>query len=147
MSKIITRVEEYKQKRVEPTKNLNYQNERFITDSICFTSAELSDKVAAKAIVIMTHSGYSAYRISSMRPKANIFAFTSNRKLLTQLSLVWGVECKYYDKNVSTDETIFDIIERLTLDKDVKKGDLVLNIASTPVEEAGMSNMMKLSRV
>jgi pyruvate kinase len=147
MSQIITRIEEYKQEKIETKKNVNYQNERFITDSICFSTAELSDKVAAKAIVIMTHSGYSAYRISSMRPKANIFAFTSNRKLLTQLSLVWGVECKYYDRTVSTDETIFDIIERLTKDNDVKKGDLIVNIASMPVKETGMSNMMKLSRV
>ena len=147
MSQIIKRIEQYKQEKIQPKKNLNYQNERFITDSICFSSAELSNKVAAKAIVIMTHSGYSAYRISSMRPNANIFAFTSNKKLLTQLSLVWGVDCKYYDKTVGTDETISDIIQRLTEDNDVKKGDLIVNIASMPVKETGMSNMMKLSRV
>jgi pyruvate kinase len=147
MTQIIKRIEQYKQEKIQPKKNVNYQNERFITDSICFSSAELSNKVGAKAIVIMTHSGYSAYRISSMRPNANIFAFTSNKKLLTQLSLVWGVDCKYYDKTVGTDETISDIIERLTEDKDVKKGDLIVNIASMPVKETGMSNMMKLSRV
>jgi pyruvate kinase len=44
-----------------------------------------------KAIVTMTHSGYTAFKISSMRPKAHIFAFTSNRRILNMLNLVWGV--------------------------------------------------------
>lgn len=146
MTQIIERMEQYELK-IKTKLNPNYENERFITDSICYTSAELSNKVGAKAIVIMTHSGYSAYRISSMRPSANIYAFTSNKELLTQLNLVWGVECKYYDKTVGTDETIVDIRERLTADKDLKKGDLIINIASMPASDAGMSNMLKLSRV
>lgn len=146
MAQIIKRMEQYELK-VKTKLNPNYENERFITDSICYTSAELSNKVGARALVIMTHSGYSAYRISSMRPAANIYAFTSNKKLLTQLSLVWGVECKFYDKTVGTDETIVDIRKRLTADKDLKRGDLIINIASMPVGAAGMSNMLKLSRV
>jgi pyruvate kinase len=146
MTQIIERMEQHELK-FKTKLNPNYQNERFITDSICYTSAELSNKVGAKAIVIMTHSGYSAYRISSMRPSANIYAFTSNKELLTQLSLVWGVECKYYDKTVSTDETISDIRKVLVADDDLKKGDLIINIASMPVTDEGMSNMLKLSRV
>jgi len=146
MAQIIKRMEQYELK-TKTKLNPNYENERFITDSICYTSAELSNKVGAKALVIMTHSGYSAYRISSMRPAANIYAFTSNKELLTQLSLVWGVECKYYNKTVGTDETIVDIRKRLTADKDLKRGDLIINIASMPASAAGMSNMLKLSRV
>jgi pyruvate kinase len=146
MSKIICRIEQYELK-IKTKANINYQNERFITDSICFSSTELSNKVGAKAIVIMTHSGYSAYRISSMRPNANIYAFTSNKKLLTQLSLVWGVDCKFYDRNVGTDETIVDIKKRLINDGEVKRGDLLINIASMPAKDAGMSNMLKLSRI
>ena len=146
MAKIICRIEQYELKN-KTKANIGYQNERFITDSICFSSTELSNKVAAKALVIMTHSGYSAYRVSSMRPNANIYAFTSNKKLLTQLGLVWGVDCKYYDRDVGTDETIVDIKKRLVVDKEVKRGDLIINIASMPAKDAGMSNMVKLSRI
>lgn len=146
MTKIIRRIEQYELK-MKTKANIDYQNERFITDSICFTSTELSNNVGAKALVIMTHSGYSAYRVSSMRPRANIFAFTSNKKLLTQLGLVWGVCCKYYDRNVGTDETIVDIKKRLVIDEEVKRGDLIINIASMPAIDAGMSNMVKLSRI
>ena len=56
----------------------------------------------------MTHSGYTAFKISSQRPKSSIFVFSSNKKLLETLSLVWGVSTYYYDKTVSTDHTIAD---------------------------------------
>jgi pyruvate kinase len=98
-----------------------------------------------RAIVTMTHSGYTAFKISSMRPKASIFAFTSNPSILCMLNLVWGVRAHYYDKTVSTDHTIADIKHLLRKRGHVEKGELVINIASMPIAEKGMSNMLKLS--
>ena len=60
---------------------------RFITDSICFNACRLSRRVEAKAILTMSFSGYTAYKIASQRPQADIFVFTSNRQILTQLNL------------------------------------------------------------
>ena len=146
MVKIIGSVEKYERKRNKPP-DVHYQNERFITDSICFSAAKLAQNVKAKAIVMMTHSGYTTYRVSSMRPNASVFAFTSNRLLMTQLSLVWGVTCKYYNKSVSTDNTISDIRKILKEEKYLEKGDLLINITSMPIAEQGMTNMLKLGRV
>lgn len=80
-----------------------------------------------------------------MRPKANIHAFTNNITILTRLNLVWGVRAHYYDRDVSTDETITDIKNYLVEHRHVKKGELVVNLASMPVTAKGMSNMLKLS--
>lgn len=120
---------------------------RFITDSICFNACRLSRRVDAKAILTMSFSGYTAYKIASQRPKASIFVFTSNKKILTQLSLIWGVQGFFYDKTVSTDHTIADIKYLLKKDGTLKEGDLVINIASMPIEAHGNSNMLKLSYV
>ncbi len=120
-------------------------NERMVTDAICLASVQLAAAVEVKAIVTMTHSGYTAFKISSMRPKANIFAFTSNPAILSMLNLVWGVRAHYYDRTVSTDDTIADIKDLLRKEHYVKAGDLVVNIASMPIAEKGMSNMLKLS--
>ncbi len=119
--------------------------ERTITDSICQNSVSLSEQSDAKGIITMTNSGYTAFKISSYRPKANIFVFTDNRSILSMLSLVWGVRGFYYDKYVSTDHTIADLKLRLKREGLVKEGDLVINIASMPISERGQSNMMKLS--
>jgi pyruvate kinase len=120
---------------------------RFITDSICFNACRLSRRVEAKAILTMSFSGYTAYKIASQRPKAVIHVFTSNKQILTQLSLIWGVRGLYYDKTVSTDHTIADIKYLLKKKGLVNEGDLVINIASMPIEEHGNSNMLKLSYV
>ena len=85
------------------------KNVTYITDSICFTACQMAHQAGAKAIISMTNSGYTAYRLASHRPKSHIYIFTDNTSLLTALSLVWGVRGFYYDKYVSTDETIFEI--------------------------------------
>ncbi|MBL7958529.1 MAG: pyruvate kinase [Flavobacteriales bacterium] len=120
-------------------------DERMVTDTICMAAVRMAAAIDIKAIVTMTHSGYTAYKISSMRPKANIYAFTSNRRILNQVNLVWGVRAQYYDKTVSTDHTIADIKHILRSRRFVQKGDLVINIASMPIAEQGMANMLKLS--
>ncbi|MGV6860605.1 MAG: pyruvate kinase [Putridiphycobacter sp.] len=146
MSKIVQQVEESEEiyyKEEIPEKN----QERFISDSICFNASRLAQRVEAKGIVTMTFSGYTAYKISSQRPKADTFVFTENRQILTQLNLVWGVKGYYYDKMVSTDHTIADSKYILKKKGLLKKGDLVVNIASIPIEEKGPSNMVKLSYI
>lgn len=146
MTKIVQQVEEtdliYHYEEL-PEKN----QDRFITDSICFNACRLAQRVDAQAIVTMTFSGYTAYKISSQRPKSEILVFTANKKILSQLNLVWGVKGYYYDKMVSTDHTIADIKFLLKKQGVLRIGDLVINIASTPIEDKGKSNMLKLSYV
>ena len=120
---------------------------RFISDSICFNACRLSQRVAAKAIITMSFSGYTAYKIASQRPNTDIFVFTSNRSILTQLNLVWGVKAFYYNKHISTDHTIADIKYIMKTEGYLAQGDLVINIASIPLEDMGGSNMLKLSFV
>lgn len=121
------------------------ENDRTISDAVSIAAVRMTEAMPVKAIVTMTHSGYTAFKISSMRPRANIYAFTSNRSILNMLNLVWGVRAEYYDKTVSTDHTIADIKHLLRRKNHVQKGDLVINIASMPIAEKGMANMLKLS--
>lgn len=126
-----------------PEKN----QERFITDSICFNAVRLAQRTDTNAIITMSFSGYTAYKIASQRPNAPVYVFTSNRDILTQLNLIWGVHAFFYDKTVSTDHTIADIKYIMKKQGLLNVGDLVINIASIPLEESGKSNMLKLSYV
>ncbi|MEY3200275.1 MAG: pyruvate kinase, partial [Bacteroidota bacterium] len=146
MSNIVLEMEKFEgiyNKEELPDKN----RERFISDSICFNACRLSQRVEADAIITMSFSGYTAYKIASQRPKAPIYVFTSNKQILTQLNLIWGVKAFYYDKQISTDHTIADIKYLLKTMGLLVIGDLVINIASIPLEELGSSNMLKLSYV
>ena len=122
-------------------------HDRFITDSICFNACRLALRVNADAIITMSFSGYTAFKISSQRPKAPVYVFTSNPKILSQVNLLWGVHAFYYNKRISTDHTIADIKYLLKKSNTLKKGDMVINIASIPLEDLGGSNMLKLSKV
>lgn len=123
------------------------KTQTFISDSICFNACLVAKQAGASAIVSMTNSGYTAFKISSHRPRANIFIFTDNESLLTSLSLVWGVIGFYYNKYESTDQTIADIKEYLKRGGFVKIDELVINIASIPMHERGRTNMLKLSYI
>jgi pyruvate kinase len=121
--------------------------QRFVSDAICYHSCKLAEQVGAKAIITMTHSGYNTIEISSHRPPCKIFAFTNNHAILNTLSLVWGVNGFYYDNESSTDDTIQDTKRLLKEQNFVEKDQLVINVASMPIREKGMTNMMKLSYV
>lgn len=119
----------------------------FISDAICYNAARMSSELGAKAIVGMTFSGYTAFMLSSYRPKANIFIFTENRDLLNTLSLCWGVRAFYYDKFVGTDTSIRDVIRTLKENSILKANDLVVNVGSMPLASKGRANMMKVTVV
>lgn len=147
MQKIITDVEAkgYNYNRENPP--TNYNSERFITDSVCYTASKMAQQAGAKAIITMTHSGYTGFKLAGYRPNANICVFTDNKSILEMLNLVWGVRGFYYDKNISTDHTIDDIKHYIKKRGIVRQGDFVINIISMPLNEKGKTNTMKLSTI
>ena len=122
-------------------------NERYVSNAICANACKISEQVKAKAIITATYSGYNTIKTSSYRPSAYIYAFTNNHTILNTLSLIWGVKAFYYEGGKTTDQTITETKNILKKSKYIKKGDLVINIASMPAQEKGMTNMMKLSKV
>lgn len=123
------------------------RTKRFITKSICYHAAQMANTIKAKAICTLTNSGYTAFQISAWRPASHILVFTSNRRILTQLNLLWGVRAFYYDAFLSTDETVEDV-NNLAKEKGyVEKGDILINLAAMPVVDKGMVNTMRVSEI
>ncbi len=128
----------YRFREVDP------DSDNYFNDSLILTACKLAKEVNATAIVGMTQLGYSAYKASSHRPNANIFAFTSNDSILNTMNLVWATKAYHYDKAASTDETISDVEKILKRDGHVKSGDIFIILASMPIQERGRSNMIKV---
>ena len=146
MSKVIRSVESSELISV-PQNPPHVRTNRFITKSICYHAAFMANEIDAKAICTLTNSGYTAFQISAWRPDAHILVFTSNKRILCQLSLLWGVKAFYYDKYVSTDETVEDV-NNLAIDRGfVQKGDMLINLAAMPVSDKGMVNTLRVSQV
>jgi len=121
----------------------------FLSDAVCFNAAKTAEDVGAKAIVGMTSSGYTAYKVSSYRPRRDveIYIFSDKPNMLSTLNLVWGVRCFYYDRFTTTDETIDDVTEILRQRGKIKAGDVLINTGSMPIERRHRTNMMKVTIV
>lgn len=146
MSKIIRSVEDSPLIQV-PHNAPHVRTKRFITKSICYHAAIMANEIKAKAISTLTNSGYTAFQISAWRPSAHILVFTSNKRILTQLNLLWGVRSFYYDKFASTDDTVEDV-NKLAKEKGfVEKGDMVINLAAMPIADKGMVNTLRVSDI
>lgn len=130
-----------------PQNTPQVRTKRFITKSICYHAAQMANVIKAKAISTLTNSGYTAFQISAWRPNSHILVFSSNKRILTQLNLLWGVNAFHYDKFLSTDETVEDVNNIAQEKGYVEKGDILINLAAMPVIEKGMVNTLRVSEI
>ena len=146
MSSIIQSVE-HSELITVPQKPPNIRTVRFVTKSICYHAVHIANDVQAKAICTLTNSGYTAFQVSAWRPNSHILVFTSNKRILTQLNLIWGVKAFFYDSFESTDKTV-EQINKIAKDKGyVDKGDLLVNLTAMPIIDKGMVNTLRVSIV
>ena len=139
---------------VEKTSNMIYYKfEKFkklrnkLSESLITTACRLSKQINAKAIVTMTKSGYSAFRVSGSRPKARIYIVTNEKKIGNEVNLVWGIRSIYYNKTENIDSTLENIEKILLENKHLDKGDKYIITSSMPTHWKGHTNMMKLNVV
>jgi len=130
-----------------PQNTPQVRTKRFVTKSICYHAAQMANTIKAKAIVTLTNSGYTAFQISAWRPMSQILVFTDNKRILTQMSLLWGVNAFYYDKSLSTDETVTEVNQIAQEKGYAEKGDILINLAAMPVAERGMVNTLRVSEI
>ncbi len=119
----------------------------YLSDTICLRAAKLAEEIGAKAITGLTVSGYTAFKISSYRPKSRICIFSNNSSMLKTLNLLWGVRTYYYDEFTTTDGTIEDKIDILKSREVIKPGEIIVNTGSMPIKKRFRTNMMKITIV
>ena len=130
-----------------PQEPPHIRTNRYITKSVCYHAAIMANEIKAKAISTLTNSGYTAFQISAWRPSAHILVFTSNKRILTQLNLLWGVKAFYYDKYVSTDETIEDVNGIACKKGFLEVGDMLISLAAMPIKDKGMVNTLRVTEI
>ncbi|MEM1338869.1 MAG: pyruvate kinase [Bacteroidota bacterium] len=123
------------------------RTKRYITKAVCYHAALMANEIQAKAISTLTNSGYTAFQISAWRPSAHILVFTSNKRILNQLNLLWGVKAFYYDRYVSTDETIEDVNQIACKKGFLDVGDMLISLAAMPIKDKGMVNTLRVTEI
>jgi pyruvate kinase len=147
MRKIIMEVEkQYRYNREEDLKPQPH-SPSFFSDAICYNACKIARDVNADALVGMTQSGYTAFMLSSFRPKSPLFIFSKERTLINQVSLSWGVRAFFYEEENSFDDIVEDQITILKGRGFLNSGDTVINTGSTPIQLHLPTNMIKITKV
>jgi pyruvate kinase len=119
-----------------------------IFDAIGRAACVIANEIDAKAIIVITHSGFSAINTAKYRPKAPILAITGREKILRRLNLVWGVRGIVVTELAVDSDTAFkrvnDELRRLEY---VHSGDYVIYTAGLPLLSKGTTNSIKIEKV
>jgi pyruvate kinase len=126
---------------------LNPASKTFHNESVIASACKLAADTNAQAIIGVSKSGYTAFKLASIRPESDIYIFTDNRELVNTLNLSWGVKAFYFDQLITTDQTLSAITEILKNGGYLKKGDVAVYTGSAPIDEHRLTNMVKLSIV
>ncbi len=117
-------------------------------DPLSRSACLLADQLKAAAIVVLTHSGKTAYHVAKFRPPSRIIAVTDREKIMRRLNLVWGIRGLIVgDLKKDTDVAFRQIREDLLREGYVLKGETVVMVAGLPLFEGHPTNTIKVETV
>lgn len=119
------------------------QNDRLIAGA-----CRLARDTKAKAILCITNSGHTAFRLSAHRPKADLFVFSSNKELMSTMGLLWGVKVFFYDSSAdNVEQTVAAMVAMLKDRKLLTVGDVFVTTLSIPAHQGKRTNTVQLGTV
>jgi pyruvate kinase len=122
-------------------------HKKMFSGSIAWAAGRLAEMTDAVAICAYTLSGTTARLISKTRPPVPILGLTPSEKVCRQLNLAWGVT-PMQTQLVPTLREMVDEVERMVQEEKVATpGDTILIVAGFPLEQQGLTNLLKIHRV
>ncbi|WP_309618059.1 pyruvate kinase [Salinibacterium sp.] len=112
--------------------------------AITLAAAEVADFVDAKYVCVFTESGDSARRMSRLRFRVPMKAFTPDPAIRRRMSLIWGIESFIVDRVTHTDAMYRQVDEVLLAQGLAKVGDKVVVISGSPPGISGSTNDLRV---
>jgi len=118
-----------------------------LDEAIATSAVQIAEALLAKAIIVLTHSGATAVKISKQKPTCTVMAVSDKEAVQRWMCMVWGINTVITETMVSTDES-FKRIERILCKKGIlKTGDLVVYTLGIPILDHGGTDTIKVSHV
>ena len=117
-----------------------------IQETICESVAHAAQDLEMGAIAVFTETGTTARLISKYRPKAHIFAFTSNARVCNRMNLLWGLHPTRCEMAPSAEDMLRVAEGELMALGAVRPGDVMGIVAGTQ-RSSGSTNFMRLHTV
>lgn len=107
-------------------RDYNFGRKNNISEMIAYSTVEAANSIDAKLIIASTLSGYTARKVSNMKPNCPILATTPNEEIARSLQLCYGVETQIVPILKTTDEIVEETIKLGTKLFDLKENDKVV---------------------
>lgn len=143
MARIIENTEDHGLHRIPPLGSRPHTKGGAVTAA----AAEIGDLLGCQYLITFTMSGDSSRRLSRVRPKIPMLAFTPSQWTRSQLALTWGVETFLVADAKHTDEMAMQVDEVLLGAGRVVEGDLVVIVAGSPPGIPGSTNALRVHRI
>ena len=119
-----------------------------ITGAIAHSAVEVSNSLKAKLIIAATMSGYTARKISNLKPRCLVLATCPNDRVAKSLALDWGVYTKITKVYESTDEVVEDAILKAKEFANLQTKDIIIITGGLPNNtENKQTNLMKIEEI
>ena len=140
MARIVTSTEEHGLERIPPLGT----KPRTQGGAITLAAAEVADFVDAKYVCIFTESGDSARRMSRLRFRVPMKAFTPDEAIRRRMALIWGIE-SYVTPRVTHTDSMYAQVDAVLLEQGLAEvGDKVVVISGSPPGIPGGTNDLRV---
>ena len=140
MARIVASTEDHGLERIPPLGT----KPRTQGGAITLAAAEVADFVDAKYVCVFTESGDSARRMSRLRFRIPMKAFTPSEAIQRRMSLTWGIESFLVDRVTHTDAMYRQVDEVLLRKGLAEVGDKVVVISGSPPGITGSTNDLRV---
>ena len=143
MARIVQSTEEHGLDRILPLK----AKPRTQGGAITLAAFEVAEFVGAKYLCIFTESGDTARRMSRLRSKIPMLAFTPEPGIRRRLALTWGVQTTLVEHVAHTDLMYLQVDDYLISNDLAAVGDKVVVISGSPPGIIGSTNDIRIHKV
>ena len=143
MARIIESTEEHGLERIRPLGT----RPSTVGGAVAAAAAEIGDVIGARYLITFTQSGDTAKRLSRMRTKLPMLAFTPVQAVRSQLALSWGIETYLIPPPRHTDEYAYQVDQALLPAGVLQEGDTVVIVAGSPPGIPGSTNALRVHRM
>ena len=144
---IMSKICEYVESTIDYSKNIDYIGSIGISDAIAKLVADAVEYADIKLIVTPTMTGFTARKISNLRPNSIIMACCPSKHIAEKVVLNFGVEPVVTEIYESTDEMVESAMEIAKTEFNLNKGDLIVVTGGFPMGEAKRTNYLRIMEI
>ena len=116
-------------------------------DAISAAARQIAETLDLPAILCLTSSGATAFRVARERPKPPIVALSPKLETARKLAILWGTHCVVSEDARDIDAMVTRACNIALREGFARKGQRVILVAGVPIGTPGATNMVRIAFV